>query len=85
MLPSQMITRKVCGYFGTLMICRTQVMMIMMTNCFVEWVTDKRLQVLLPLLQTSDISNMLQAGFEPAQNLSSGLIELCAVGITTTL
>ena len=33
----------------------------------------------------SRISDMLQAGFEPAQNLSSGLVELsCALAITTT-
>ena len=35
---------------------------------------------------TLRISSTPQAGFEPAQNLSSGLVELsCAVVITTTL
>ena len=33
----------------------------------------------------AQISHMLRAGFEPAQNLSSGLVEKCfAVVITTT-
>ena len=50
-------------------------MMMMMMNCFCGMVTSS----------ASRISDTLRAGFEPAQNLSSGLVEWsCAVVITTT-
>ena len=55
-------------------------MMMMMMIVFVVWLTDERCLALLPAgtivrdphhLQ----SDMPQAGFEPAQNLSSGFVE----------
>ena len=59
-------------------------------NCFVVWLTDH----LFSLISSRDhcqrsspsrTSNTLQAGFEPARNLSSGFVEWsCAVVITTT-
>ena len=67
------------------------VMMMMMMNCFcgmVDW------QKAFSLISSRDhcqrssplwISDTLRAGFEPAQNLISGLVEWsCAVLITTT-
>ena len=66
-------------------------MMMMMMNCFVVWLTNQRCLVFISSqdhCQRSSplqISDMLRSGFEPAQNLSSGLIEWsCAVVIITT-
>ena len=52
---------------------------------FVVWLTNGKCLVLFPVLFPSQISDMPQAGFEPAQKLSSGLIEWsCALAINTT-
>ena len=66
-------------------------MMIMMMNCFCGLVDQRKA---FSLISSQDhcqrssplqISDMPQAGFEPAQNLSLGLVEWsCAVVITTT-
>ena len=66
--------------------------MMMMVNCFCG-MADRRKAFSLASNQDdcqrsspSQISNMSQVGFEPAQDLSSGLVELsCAVVITITL
>ena len=56
----------------------------------VVWLTKERRLALFPANTMSEILNiansyMLQAGFEPAQNLSSDLVEWsCAVVTTTT-
>ena len=53
---------------------------LMIMNCFVVWLTEERRLALFPAgtivrsLQ-SRISDTTLAGFEPAQNLSSGLVE----------
>ena len=58
-------------------------MMIMMMNCFcgmVDWQKPYFQPGPLSEIFTIWISDKPQAGFEPAQNLSSGLVELsCAV------
>ena len=66
-------------------------MMMMMMNCFCGMVGRRKAFSLISSRDhcqwssPSRISDMLRAGFEPAQNLSSGLIEWsCAVVITTT-
>ena len=66
-------------------------MMMMMKNCFcgiVDWRKAISLISSLDHCQRSSplwISDMPRAGFQPAQNLSSGLVEWsCAVVITTT-
>ena len=67
-------------------------MMMMMMNCFCGMVDRRKA---FNLISSRDhcqrsspprISDTLRAGFEPAQNLSSGLVEWsCAIVITTTL
>ena len=66
-------------------------LMMMMMNCFCSMVKRGKAFSLISSrghCQRSSplrISNTPQAGFEPAQNLSSGLVEWsCAVVITTT-
>ena len=66
-------------------------MMMMMMNCFCGMVGRRKAFSLISSRDhcqwssPSRISDMSRAGFEPAQNLSSGLIEWsCAVVITTT-
>ena len=66
-------------------------MMMMMMNCFrgmVDWQKEFSLissQDHRQRSSPSQISDMLQAGFEPAQNLSLGFVEWrCVVVITTT-
>ena len=52
---------------------------------FVVWLTDERRLVPAFLPAGTRISDTPRAGFEPAQNLGSGLVEWsCAVVITTT-
>ena len=65
--------------------------MMMMMNCFCGMVDWRKVFSLISSRDhcqrssPSQISNTPQAGFEPAQNLSSGLVEWsCAVVITTT-
>ena len=61
-------------------------MMMMMMNCFCD-MADSLIfsRDLFQRSSPSRISSMPLAGFEPAQNLSSGLVEWCwAVVITTT-
>ena len=54
---------------------------MMMMNCFVVWLTDERCLALFPARSiTTDphplrISDTPRAGFELAQNLSSGFVE----------
>ena len=64
-------------------------MMMMMINCFSGMVDQRKALSLISSwnhCQRSSplrISDMLRAGFEPAQNLSSGLVEWsCAVVIS---
>ena len=71
-------------------ICRQKIMMIMM-NCFCGMIDQGKVCSLLrPLPEILTITflmpqNMPRAGFEPVQNLSSGLVEWsCAVVIATT-
>ena len=66
-------------------------MMMMMMNCFCGMVDWRKAFSLISSWDhcqrssPSRISDMLQAGFEPVQNLSSGFLEWsCAVVITTT-
>ena len=66
-------------------------MMMMMMNCFCGMVDQRKVFSLISSpdqcqrSSPSRISDMLQAGFEPVQNLGSGLVEQsCAVVITTT-
>ena len=66
-------------------------LMMMMMNCFVVWLTDERCLALFPARSiTTDphplrISDTPRAGFELAQNLSSGFVEWSsAVVITIT-
>ena len=66
-------------------------MMMMMTNCFCGMVDRRRAFSLIfswdhyLRFSPSRISDTPRAEFEPAQNLSSGLVELsCAVVITST-
>ena len=68
----------------------TNTCLMMMLNCFCGMADRQKacslisrweIQIFLP----SQISDTLHAGFEPAQNLSSGFVEWsCAVVITTT-
>ena len=65
--------------------------MMMMMNCFCGMVNQRKVFSLISSWDhcqrssPSRISDTPQAGFEPAQNLSSGLVEWsCAVVITTT-
>ena len=64
--------------------------MIMMMICFVAWLTDERRLAYFPYdhcqrFSPSRISDTTPAGFRPAQNLCSGLVERSsAVVITTT-
>ena len=66
-------------------------MMVMMMNCFCSMVDRRKAFSLISSRDhcqrssPSRISDTPPAGFEPAQNLSSGLIEWsCAIVITTT-
>ena len=66
-------------------------MTMMMMNCFCGMVDRRKAFSIISSRgrrQRSSpprISDMLRAGFEPAQNLSSGLVERgCVVGITIT-
>ena len=66
-------------------------MMMMMMNCFCGMVDQRKAFSLISSRDhcqrssPSRISDTPGAGFEPAQNLSSGLVEwVCAVVITTT-
>ena len=66
-------------------------MMMMMMNCFCGMVDRQKTFSLLSSRDycqrssPSRISDTPRAGFEPAQNLSGGLVEpSCAVVITTT-
>ena len=66
-------------------------MMIMMMNCFCDMFDWRKAFRLIssrdhcPRSSSSRISDTPRAGFEPVQNLSSGLVEWsCAVAITTT-
>ena len=68
-----------------------QMMMMMIMNCFCGMVDRQKVFCLISSWDhchkssPSWISDMPQAGFEPVQNLSSGLVEWsCAVVITTT-
>ena len=71
--------------------CLVLMMMMMMMNCFCGMI-DRRKAISLissrdhcQRSSPSRISNTPRAGFEPAQNLSSGLVEWsCAVVITIT-
>ena len=66
-------------------------MMMMMMNCFVVWLTDKRHSLIssqdhCQRSSPSRISDTPQAGFEPVQNLNSGFHEWsCAVVIRNAL
>ena len=67
-------------------------MMMMMMNCFCGMVDQRKANGLISSRDYCQRSSPLQifntprAGFEPAQNLSSALVERsCAVVITTTL
>ena len=67
------------------------VMMMMMMNCFCGMVDRRKVFSLISSRDhcqrssPSRISDMPRAGYEPAQNLSSGAVEWsCAVVITTT-
>ena len=56
-------------------------------NVFVVWLTDERHLALFPggTIPSLPISDTTWAGFEPAQNVSSGLVEWsCAVVMTTS-
>ena len=66
-------------------------MMMMMMNCFCGMIDQRKAFNLISsrtycqISSPSRISDTPRAGFEPAQNLSSGLVEgSCAVVITTT-
>ena len=68
-----------------------RVIMMMMMNCFCGMVDRRKAFILVSSLDhcqrssPSQISDTLRAGFEPAQNLSSGLVEgSCTVLITIT-
>ena len=68
--------------FYIMMIMMMMMMMMMMMNCFCGMV-DRR--IAFSLISSRDQGPGPRAGFEPAQNLSSGLVEWnCAVVITTT-
>ena len=76
---------------SNLILLRLWQLMMMMMNCFCDMVDWWKVFCLISSRDhcqrssTSRVSNMLQTGFEPAQNLSSGLVEWsCAVVITTT-
>ena len=67
-------------------------MMIMMMNCFCDMFDWRKAFSLISSRDycqrssSSRISDTPRVGFEPVQNLSSGLVEWsCAVAITTTL
>ena len=71
--------------------CLMMMMMMMMMNCICGMFDRQKMFSLISSWNhcqkssSSRISDMLQAGFEPAQNLSSGFVEWsCAVVITTT-
>ena len=71
--------------------CNFLMMIMMMMNCFCGMVDRRKTFSLISSrdhcqrCSTSRISDTPQAGFEPAQNLSSGLVEWsCVVVITTT-
>ena len=80
--------RKLCGNCVLLLLL---MMMMTMINCF-SGMVDRRKAI--NLISTRDhrqkfspskVSDMLQVGFEPAQNLRSVFVELsCAVALTTT-
>ena len=73
------------------MMMMMMMMVMMIMNCFCGMVDRRKA---FSLISSQDhcqrsspswISDMLQAGFKPAQNLSSGFVEWsCAVVITTT-
>ena len=74
------------------MVMMMMMMMMMMMNCFCGMVDRRKGFSLISSRyhcqrsSTSQISNTPRAGFEPAQNLSWGLVEWsCAAVITTTL
>ena len=71
-------------------VLNTPLMMIMMMNCFCGMVDRRKVFSLISSRDhcqrssPSRISDTLRAGFEPAQNLSSGSVEWsCAVVITS--
>ena len=71
--------------------CNCLMMIMMMMNCFCSMVDRRKTFSLISSRDhcqrssTSRISDTPQAGFEPEQNLSSGLVEWnCVVVITTT-
>ena len=75
---------------STLMMMMMMMMMMMLMNCFCGMVDRRKTFSLISSLDhyqrssPSRISDTPWAGFEPAQNLSSGLVEWsCAVVITT--
>ena len=53
--------------------------MMMMMNCFVEWLTDETRLVLFPACASvrdpSWIFGILRVGIEPVENLGSGLVK----------
>ena len=62
-----------------------------MINCFCRMVDRQKLLSLIPIrdhcqsFSPLQISDILRAGFQPVQNLSSGFVESsCAVVVTTT-
>ena len=76
--------------FGTSISLRLFILDYEELGFFEEWLTDERRLALFSagtiVRDPHQISNTLRAGFKPAQNLSSGLVEWsCAVVITTTM
>ena len=74
-----------------MMMMMMMMVMMMMMNCFCGMVDRRKAFSLISSRDhyqrssPSQISNTPRAGFEPAQNLTSGLVERsCAVVITTT-
>ena len=78
-------------YLMMMMMMMMMMMIRMVMNCFCGMVDRRKTSSLISSRDhcqrssPSRISDTPQAGFEPAQNLSLGLVEWsCAVGITTT-
>ena len=94
MILSFVLLQKVCGVFliytRMTMMMMMMMMMMMIMNCFRGMVDRRKAFSLISSrdhcqrFSPSQITETPQAGFEPVQNLSSGIIEWrCAVVITT--
>ena len=68
-------------------------MVMMIKNCFVVWLTDERCLAIFQAgiivrdphhRESSRISDILRVAFVPVQNLSSGLVELSSAVVTAT-